>query len=136
MLNIKLHPYSEVSCVKMTLYEESKEIGQRRRAASIDRDFDNNYCIFNGEEAISDEGVLIPEIKSPYTFPMRIVFYEEKSYMLKARFCYSVHKPYDIVYKCDDVYDIEITVQPPFQFKVSWTDVLEVGCFGTLNVKI
>jgi hypothetical protein len=135
-LNVKLHPYSEVSEVKLYLYEEVKEINQRRRTASIDRDFDNSYEIFNGNERVLDEGINISNISDSIVIPFRIIFYEEKNYMLKAKFCYLVHKPFDIVYKSEDIYDLDITVQPPFQFKITWPSLIEVGSRTVLNMKI
>ena len=136
ILNIDLHAYSEISLVKMTIYEEEREIGQRRRAASIDRDFDNNFCIFDIKGNPIDDGIIIPEVISPMSIPLKIIFYEEKSYNLKAKFSYSVHKPYDIIYKSDDVYDLDITVQPPFQFKMKWSKFIEVNSQAVMNVKI
>lgn len=136
LLNINLHPYSEVSDVKIMIYEEEKEIGQRRRAASIDRDFDNNYKIFDSKGENIEEGINLAEVLSPLAIPLMLLFFEEKSYNLKAKFSYSVHKPNDIIYKCEDVYDLDITVQPPFQFKIRWNEVVEVNSSGVINVKL
>ena len=119
----------------MTIYEEEIESGQRRRA-SIDRKFINNYSIFNTEGTIIEDGVEISEITSSISIPLKIIFYEEKNYNLKAKLSYSVHKQYDIIYKCDDIYDLDITVQPPFQFEMKWLKDIEVNSQAAMNVKI
>ena len=135
-LIINLHPYSMISAVKMIIYEEEKEIGMRRRTASIDRDFDSNYRIFEPEGPNLEDGVNIAELNVPVSIPLMFLFFEEKNYNLKAKFSYSVHKPHDIVFKCEDVYDLDITVQPPFQFKMKWLNGIEVNSQGVLNVKM
>ena len=136
LLNINLHPYSILSAIKMSIYEEEKEIGTRRRAASIDRDFDNNYRIVEPEGADLEDGLNIPDLSVPVTIPLMFLFFEEKNYSLKAKFSYSVHKPHDIIFKCEDVYDLDITVQPPFQFRMKWLNSVEANSQGVLNVKI
>lgn len=136
MLNIHLHPYSDLSMVKMTIYEDDKEPGTRRRAASIERNFDSNYCIFNNDEKVLEDGIMIATLQTPQTLPLRIIFYEEKNYSLKAKFSYTVHKPPDIVYKWEDTYELDISVQPPFQFKMKWLNTIEPLMPSVLNVRI
>lgn len=136
VVNIKLHPYSELSSIRMQIYEEAKESGSRRRAASIDRNFESNYTILTNNEKLSEEGILIEKLESPQTVPLTFMFYEEKSYVLKVKFSYNVHKPNEIVYKWEDIYDLDITVQPPFNFKLRWNMLQDPKPMAILNVRL
>jgi hypothetical protein len=136
IINIKLHPYSNLSAIRMQIFEESKEIGNRKRAASVDRDFDRDFSIFFNENQLAEEGVLIESLEIPQVVPLNFVFYEEKSYSFKVKFVYNVHKPGDIVYRWEDMYDLDITVQPPFNFKLRWNFLPDPSSSAVFNVRL
>ena len=136
VINIKLHPYSQLSSIRMLIVEENKETGNRRRAASIDRDYEHNYSITYNESPMSEDGITIDALDHPAVLPLTFVFYEEKSYVLKVKFLYNVHKPNDICYKWEDVYDLDITVQPPFNFKLRWNFLPDPSRAAVFNARL
>lgn len=135
IITINLHPYSELSSIKIMIYDEDKNPSSQNSPCIL-RNFPSNYCIFTYENMVIEDGISISYMSSPQSIPLRIIFYEEKNYSFKVKFTYTVHKDYDIIYNSEEVYDLDINAQSPFHVSMKWMSIIEPLKPAVLNIQI
>ncbi|OMJ78700.1 hypothetical protein SteCoe_21419 [Stentor coeruleus] len=135
ILTINLHPYSELSSLKIMIYEDDRNPSSQKSSCIL-RNFPNNYMIFNNENMILEDGIFISHITSPQTLPLKTIFYQEKNYSFKVKFSYTVHKDHDIIYNSEEVYVLDVSAQLPFQILMKWMSIIEPLKPIVLNIQI